>query len=81
MRLVRVGRGVPNQPMVEVGRGERPHSTEGAKDRADDMAHLSCRRSLFLWFSLTVHTTNAYAEAIEKAFTLARNSARRARPA
>ena len=52
------------------------HDTPGEWNPADYAYHLTRRaRGLPLWFSMSVHGTRAYAEAIEAAVTLARQSA------
>ncbi len=52
------------------------HETPGEWNPADYAYHLTRRaRGLPLWFSMSVHGTRAYAEAIEAALTLARLTA------
>jgi aromatic-L-amino-acid decarboxylase len=52
------------------------HDSPGEWNPADYAYHLTRRaRGLPLWFSLSVHGTRAYAEAIESALTLARQAA------
>ncbi|HEX9064276.1 MAG TPA: pyridoxal-dependent decarboxylase [Streptosporangiaceae bacterium] len=52
------------------------HDTPGEWNPTDYAYHLTRRaRGLPLWFSLAVHGTRAYSEAIEAAITLARNCA------
>jgi aromatic-L-amino-acid/L-tryptophan decarboxylase len=59
-----------------------PIEGEGAWNPADYAYHLSRRaRGLPLWFSLAVHGTDAYADAIESVLTLARTAAERVRSA
>jgi aromatic-L-amino-acid/L-tryptophan decarboxylase len=52
------------------------HDTPGEWNPADYAYHLTRRaRGLPLWFSMSVHGTRAYGEAIESALTLARQTA------
>ena len=52
------------------------HDTPGEWNPTDYAYHLTRRaRGLPLWFSLAVHGTRAYGEAIETAITLARDTA------
>jgi aromatic-L-amino-acid/L-tryptophan decarboxylase len=52
------------------------HDTPGEWNPTDYAYHLTRRaRGLPLWFSLAVHGTRAYAEAVEAAITLARQTA------
>jgi aromatic-L-amino-acid decarboxylase len=52
------------------------HDTPGEWNPADYAYHLTRRaRGLPLWFSMCVHGTSAYAEAIESALTLAKQAA------
>ncbi|ORT58089.1 pyridoxal-dependent decarboxylase [Streptomyces sp. CB03238] len=52
------------------------HTDDTQWNPSDYAHHLSRRaRGLPLWFSLAVHGTSAYSEAIEKALTLARDTA------